>query len=391
MVKYPEINLLEEIDSLSRIHSLHRDDIDVMMIEFAKRITLALGIERMSVWLFNPEGTGIVSIGEYDLATRKFTKGSLLSEEMFPSYFKAIRENEILKVENVFSHPATAEFTDNYMKQHEIISLMDIPMRIEGNLTGIMCFEKTGIKEKHFSQDEQFFALSLAMVFSSALEARQRRVLQHKLDQELREKETLIKEIHHRVKNNLSVVSSLIGLQSSKSKDEFHRNLFDECRMKINAISDIHNHIYTAERFTEINIRENLGNLLKQLEGFYQNHDARANLDIRIDDVFLHIDQAMPLSLIINEVVTNSYKHAFHDRQGGLIQIEITQVGSIIQVSISDNGSGYQEKEQNSPSLGMEIIKGLAEQLDAKFEISGEEGTTFFMEFEIRNFPKAGD
>ena len=391
MVKYPEINLLEEIDSLSRIHSLHRDDIDVMMIEFAKRITLALGIERMSVWLFNPEGTGIVSIGEYDLATRKFTKGSLLSEEMFPSYFKAIRENEILKVENVFSHPATAEFTDNYMKQHEIISLMDIPMRIEGNLTGIMCFEKTGIKEKHFSQDEQFFALSLAMVFSSALEARQRRVLQHKLDQELREKETLIKEIHHRVKNNLSVVSSLIGLQSSKSKDEFHRNLFDECRMKINAISDIHNHIYTAERFTEINIRENLGNLLKQLEGFYQNHDARANLDIRIDDVFLHIDQAMPLSLIINEVVTNSYKHSFHDRQGGLIQIEITQVGSIIQVSISDNGSGYQEKEQNSPSLGMEIIKGLAEQLDAKFEISGEEGTTFFMEFEIRNFPKAGD
>lgn len=120
-MEMPTVNLLQEIDSVSKIHILHREDIDALMIEMAKRIVATLHIERMSVWLFNPEHTAIISIGEYDLRSHTFKKENILEQKEFPKYFKALQENKILLAPNIHTNPITAEFTESYSKPNDII------------------------------------------------------------------------------------------------------------------------------------------------------------------------------------------------------------------------------------------------------------------------------
>ncbi len=380
------INLLDEIDSLSKIHTLKRDDIDNLMVEFAKRILVTLRIERMSVWLFNNERDAIVSMGEYDLQTRQFNKGSKLVQNNYPKYFKAISENEILLIANVNTNQQTVELAKDYLVPNQIISLMDIPLRLEGKLVGIMCYEKKGNKERVFSKDEQVFALSTGLVFASNLEARYRRAFQQELKQELMDKNLLLKEIHHRVKNNLSVVSSLLNLQSGKAKDEFHKLLFDECKNKIHSIAETHRMVYKSKSFSEIKLREYFQQLLDDLQKLYSKNNEYIILNYKIEDFYLEVDEALPMSLIVNEVVSNAYKHAFDKGQTGEILFTLKLKNEKVELIISDNGKGFKEDEVKTDSLGVEIVSGLAEQLGGKYKFKSEvdKGTIFSLTF-VRN------
>ena len=376
-------NLLEELNSISKIHTLKRDDIDNIMIEFAQRITKTFKIERLSVWLFNQEKDAIISMGEYDLHQNKFEKENIIYKKSHPLYFEAVSENEILLVTNVYKNKVTLEQVEDYFKPNNIISLMDIPLRIEGELVGVMCFEKTGRIEREYSKNDQAFALSLSIVFASTLEARQRRALQFRLNQELKEKNILIKEIHHRVKNNLSVVSSLMNLQSTKAKDEYHKSLFDECRNKILTISGIHDIVYKSKSFSEIVVKEYFENLLSNLKSFFSLENEQIEFKFQIEELVLNIDQALPMALIINEVVTNSFKHAFKTADKGKITVDIKREDSNLILNVSDNGSGFNLANFRPDSLGMEIIKGLVEQLSGEYSYTGSNGTEFRLTFAL--------
>lgn len=375
------INLLEELNNISKIHTLTRSDIDKLMVEFAQRVLATLRLERMSVWLFNEDKTEIVSIGEYDLPSHTFTKESHLKKKNYPAYFKAIGENEIILVENVHTDPQTKELDEDYSIPYNVISLMDIPMRMEGELIGVMCFEKTGKIERVFSKKEQIFALSIAIVFASNLEARYRRALQKRLDEELAEKTVLLNEIHHRVKNNLSVVSGLVHLQASKAKDSFHQSLFEECRSKINSIASIHEIIYRNKSFSQIDLRLYFDRLLHELEEFYDTDECHVKIESDIMKGSLELEQAMPLALIINEVITNSFKHAFADRKDGLIKVSLKRDGSELLLEIRDNGVGMELNSEEHKSLGQEIIESLVEQLDGQHSYTKDNGTVFTLKF----------
>lgn len=378
------INLLAELDSISKIHTLKRDDIDGMMIEFARRILATFRIERMSVWLFNKDRSAIVSMGEYNLLTHAFAKETVLKKNKFPNYFKAISENEILLIDNVYESELTNELTSEYLQTFDVISLMDIPMRIGGELIGVMCFEKTGTVERRFNKDEQYFALSISIVFASNIEARQRRALQVKLDQELKEKTVLLKEIHHRVKNNLSVVSSLMYLQSSKTKDSFHKNLFIECSNKINSISNIHEIIYNSRSLSEVSTADYFNKLISGLNDFYASQNSTIKIEGKIEDVLLELNVALPLALIVNEVITNSYKHAFEGITAGRILVSFAAISNKAYLQVIDNGVGMHQKNEAAASLGMEIINGLAEQLEGTYAFSTEGGTSFELTFDLK-------
>lgn len=375
------IDLLEELDSLSKIHTLKRDDIDALMMEFAKRITAVLHIERVSVWLFNEKRDAIVSMGEFDLPGRKFIKGNTLLKRDYPIYFKAINENEIIIAENIYKSNFTKELSEKYSKPANIISLLDIPVRIGGELIGVMCYEKTGTKEKIFTKEEQSFALSVSLVLSSTLESRKRRALQHELDEELKQKEILIKEIHHRVKNNMSVVKGLVSLQSEKSKDDFHRNLFWECRHKINVISGIHDLMYRTKNFANVRARDYFDELLQNLALFYTIDDNIVNIDKEIDDIYLELDEALPVALMVNEVITNSFRHAFKNQKHKKISFSLKRTGKTTHLQIKDNGVGFNPETSRSDSLGMEIIKGLVDQLNGEAEFTSKDGTLFEMRY----------
>lgn len=375
-----EIDLLQELNSISKTHALQRNEIDQIMIEFAGRITRSLKIERMSVWLLNYDDREMVSLGEYDLRNESFKKDTIIPMSICPEYFEALEKDRLLYVPDVLKSPITRGLDESYSIPYDIITLLDIPLRFEGEMIGVMCFEKTGSEIKEFSDKERFFASAISMVFSSNLEARKRRALQLSLDQQLREKETLLKEIHHRVKNNLAVVSSLINMQSSKAKDPYHRQLLDECRGKIQSIADLHNVVYQNNSFANVSVQTYFTNLLHEIMGFYDSSITTLTHEQNIDDFELSIEHLIPLGLIVNEVVTNCYKHAFQQQSEGHIMFELTRKGDQVLLTIKDNGSGIENKDVNTGSLGMEIIHDLAEQIDAKFSYSGGNGTVFQLE-----------
>jgi two-component sensor histidine kinase len=379
------IDLLKEINAISKIHTLQRDDIDAIMREFGQRILATFRIERMSVWLLNSSKDQLVSMGEYDLRDQSFKKNNILHKQKFPSYFQAIENNEILLVENMLFDSATSELLEDYTKPNNVLSLMDIPLRIEGELIGVMCFEKTGEIERIFTSNEQTFAMSIAIVFASTLEARQRRAIQHQLKEELKEKEILIKEIHHRVKNNLSVVSSLMSLQANKSKDEFHRSLFNESRNKINAISDLHSNVYQRESISSLSMFDYLSELINNLREFYSNTNENIQIIADIDQISIPMNKALPLALIINELVTNSFKHAFKKTSKGNIKVKMKSFGNDLKLTVTDNGSGFETDVKASTSLGLEIIKDLVDQLNGIGMFKKSDGMHFEMSFPINS------
>jgi len=378
-----EIDLLQELNSISKTHALQRDDIDQIMVEFAGRITRSLKIERMSVWLLNYEDREMTSLGEYDLRDDSFKKDSVIPMSICPEYFDALEKDRLLYVPDVLKSPITSGLNESYSIPNDVITLLDIPLRFEGEMIGVMCFEKTGSVIKEFDDKERFFASAISLVFSSNLEARKRRALQSNLDQELREKETLLKEIHHRVKNNLAVVSSLINMQSSKAKDEYHRQLLDDCRGKIQSIADLHNVVYQNNSFANVSVQTYFTNLLHEIMGFYDSTATSLTHEQNIDDFELSIEHLIPLGLIVNEVVTNCYKHAFQNKSEGHIVFDLTKDGNRVFLAIQDNGSGIGNEDVATGSLGMEIIHDLAEQIDARFSYEGGKGTIFRLEMEV--------
>ena len=380
------MDLLLEINEISKIHPMDRDDFDTIMLDFAKRITKTLKIERMSVWLLNENNTILTSAADYDERNGCLNQNSELHARDFPNYFNAIKENQIIVAPDITAHILTKELTDLYSTPNGVISLLDIPLRIEGELIGVMCFEKTGKEIKHFTENEQIFALSIGIVFASNLEARHRRRLQRLLEKELEQKSTLIKEIHHRVKNNFAVVSGLIGLQKQKAKDAYHEELLNELRAKIISIAGVHEIVYNNRSYSEVDAHQYILKLTEQLKDFYQTDDQKIELIVSVDECELTIETMIPIALIINEVLTNSYKHAFKDTTQGTIDLTMTNANGKLTLTIKDHGKGFQpEMKTADEMLGLEIIKSLVEQLGGEYSYEGENGAVFTMTIDAKS------
>ena len=378
------VDLLEELDSLSKIHKLNRNDIDDIMHEFSKRIIAALKIERMSAWLFNSEKSAMYSIGEYDTRTSLFKKDAVLPYSDYKIYTENLFTNEIITAKNVFKDERLVELSETYSKPNDVISLMDIPLRMDGEIIGVLCFEKTGDVEREFTKEDQFFALSISNVLASILEARKRRVIQHELDKELAQKELYLREIKHRIKNNLSVVSGLVRLQSERALDDYHRELFIDCNNRIESIATMYDLIYNTENIQTINFNHYISTLISKIEDAHKSQFQLVEIKYSIPNIDIKVDLAVNVSLIINEVVTNSYKHAFNKESVGKIEVKITCKNDIMNISITDNGRGFGTM-QIRDSLGMGIVDGLVEQINGNYTYSGEKGSQFHLQFDLYN------
>lgn len=211
-------SLLEEIDSISTLHVLKRDDIDAILEEIGRKILICLKIDRVSVWLFDEQRTALVSIGEVEAQSRNFEKGKILRLKSCPSYFHALFKDKILVISDVKRSPLTKELNEHYNIPLDIASLLDVPLRISGETIGVICFEQKS-QTRIFMPDEITFAQSVAQVCASALEARQRRAVQHELERSLTEKNTILNELHHRLKNNYAIIGSHVRNRSKLTKD----------------------------------------------------------------------------------------------------------------------------------------------------------------------------
>ena len=205
----------------------------------------------------------------------------------------------------------------------------------------------------------------------------------------LAEKVVLLREIHHRVKNNLQVVSSLLNMQARAAKNEDSIDVLTESKNRINAMALIHAQLYESNDLSEINMNDFVNKLLVQLLQSYPVQGTQITKNISIADCPVPISLAVPVGLIVNELLSNALKHAFVGRKEGKIEVNLTaSEEGRINMTVSDDGVGLPAgfDIDATGTLGLRLIKILTEdQLDGTMEVISKEGTTFNIEFDIDN------
>ncbi|MCD6017458.1 MAG: tetratricopeptide repeat protein [Bacteroidetes bacterium] len=202
------------------------------------------------------------------------------------------------------------------------------------------------------------------------------------INQSLSEKDLLIKEVHHRVKNNLQIISSLLKLQSGKSTNEEIRNSLSEAQDRINSMALLHQLLYRNNQMSSLMFNEYLSNLITQISDSFSKN---IRIDYNLIELELDLDTAIPLGLITNELVSNAFKHAFNGKDG-VITIELSKlVKNTYQLKIADNGQGLPANfDLNSvDSLGLDIVCILSEQINAELKIYNADGAKFEIIFKV--------
>lgn len=217
-----------------------------------------------------------------------------------------------------------------------------------------------------------------------AFEITQRKETEDRLLSSLKDKEVLLKEVHHRVKNNLQVISSILSLQTSYVRDEKTLEILQESQNRIKSMSFIHESLYQNKDFTSIKISEYIFTLTQNLFYSYRLEGEKVKLETEFEEVFLNIDQAIPCGLIINELVSNALKYAFIDRDKGVIRVEVKQNMNVISLQVGDNGIGLPTSVELgvSDTLGFQLVHALVDQLDADIKINRQNGTNYLITFE---------
>jgi len=214
---------------------------------------------------------------------------------------------------------------------------------------------------------------------------------EEQIQKDLKEKEILLKEIHHRVKNNLQIVGSLLGLQAKHIKDKQALEMFEESRNRVRSMALVHENLYRSKDFANINFAKYIKNLTDQLVKTYIIDSGKIELDVKVEDVCTGIDQAIPCGLVINELVSNALKHAFPPslKRKGKIEIAVHSMeADEIELTVKDNGVGIPKELdiRKTESLGLKLVTILAEdQLDGKVTLDRSGGTKFTIRFKQKN------
>jgi two-component sensor histidine kinase len=218
----------------------------------------------------------------------------------------------------------------------------------------------------------------------------QEKMNEERIKQSLNEKDILLKEIHHRVKNNLQVISSLLSLQSGYVKDKQSLSLFTESQNRVKSMALIHEKLYQSHDLARIDFEEYIKSLTTFLFRSYGVDPNMIVLNIDVKDVTLDIDTAIPCGLIINELVSNSLKYAFPEGVSGEITIGLHEKKDggtpYYELTMSDNGVGLPEHFDisTSASLGLQLVTTLVGQIGGTLEVIREHGTTFRIRFHAK-------
>lgn len=214
------------------------------------------------------------------------------------------------------------------------------------------------------------------------------------VEKALGEKEVLLKEIHHRVKNNLQTISSMLMLQSAGLKDESAKKAITESQSRVRSIALVHQKLYQTDGLEKVELNGFVNDLAKQIQSLYRSADKDVAVCINIPETYILIDKAIPLGLIVNELLTNSYKYAFSESSKGTIQIYLSELTPLdigetktrrVEFIYQDTGPGLPSTDalENPSTLGLRLVKILSQQIGASVDYSNKNGCTFALKFGI--------
>jgi two-component sensor histidine kinase len=276
-----------------------------------------------------------------------------------------------MRVQEVMTTQEAATVMDvvNALDSFEIISWISIGIII---VTGYGAFTLIGGWNKRLSEEVENRTEELNKS-------------QEKLRVSLEEKEILLQEIHHRVKNNMALVSALLELQERTSGDGDSQKKLQTARSRIKSMAMAHEALYENKSFSNISMKEYVKRIGKLTHKSFADGKTEINLELDLEDTSLEMSQSIPFGLLVNEILINAYKHAFKDCESGCIQLESKVENGQIHFSIRDNGVGMPSKDNlRNGSLGMKLINKFSKQLKADLSIQSEkgQGTEFSLVFE---------
>ena len=222
----------------------------------------------------------------------------------------------------------------------------------------------------------------------SALDITERKQAEDRQNALLREKEILLAEVHHRVKNNMQIITSMLGLQAREIKDEKFRKAFEESRNRINSMALVHELLYRAREYAQIDFGDYIDRLASTLFNMYQVESGQIQLEIEAKEIYLDLEKAIPCGLLLNELVTNSLKYAFPDGRKGKLWVKLMPEKDKMILIIGDNGVGVSADFDisSSPSLGLQLVNLLiVHDLQGNIKIEQKDGMQFRIEFPVRS------
>ncbi|MBE8999887.1 PAS domain S-box protein [Nostoc sp. LEGE 12447] len=359
-----------------------------------------LGVDRVVVYQFDSEMIGTIMAESVEPGWRVS-----LGVEIYDTCFQTGKGAEYYQVnKRAIANIYEAGLTDCHIRlleQFEVKANLVVPILLEvssqnpgSHLWGLLIAHQcSGFREWEKNQldllDQVTVQLAIAIQQSSIFEQAQTELVQRqkaqvKLKNALAEKEVLLKEVHHRVKNNLQIVSSLLQLQSQTLKDPEAIKVLRESQNRIESISLIHKNLYTSANIGQIDVADYISNLAASLLISYQIWPDRITLETDIDSVNLNVDQAIACGLVINELISNALKHAFPNQQVGTISIALRNINNSIEMTIQDNGIGLPANLDwtNTDSLGLSLVYDLVtEQLEGNITLERNHGTGFKIKF----------
>ncbi|MEN3976358.1 histidine kinase dimerization/phosphoacceptor domain -containing protein [Emcibacter sp. SYSU 3D8] len=225
------------------------------------------------------------------------------------------------------------------------------------------------------------------LVLSAIVDITDRKQRQGRIEAALREKDVLLREIHHRVKNNLQVIDSLLGLQSAMISDPIVQEILREGQNRVRSMALIHQTLYQSNDFAEVDFGHFLESLVRTLASSYGVDADRIALTVDAETITLPIDTAIPCGLAVNEMVSNALKHAFPNQAQGQITITLRmeQPGTMVAVTVADNGVGLPDTFDISttPTLGLQLVSLLTDQLAGSFSMRRSPATEFLVKFPL--------
>jgi len=209
------------------------------------------------------------------------------------------------------------------------------------------------------------------------------KLAEEKIEKSLKEKIVLLQEIHHRVKNNLQIIASLLNLQSSRIKNKEALEIFQATRKRVFSMALVHERLYQSEDFARIDFRKYIEEMTVHLLSFHRDKMEKVRFEKDIKKIIIDISKAVPLGLILNELITNALKHAFPKDREGKIKIKFNKKGSRYNLTISDNGRGFPQdlNFRKAESMGLTLITSLVNQIDGEIKLDRRIGTSFKINF----------
>ncbi|MBD1829932.1 PAS domain S-box protein [Microcoleus sp. FACHB-61] len=403
--KYAEIALQQQFERERLVEAIARRVRQSLQLEEILNTTVAelqqvLLADRVLVYQTLPEGGGrviaeAVAEGCSKLVDRCFV------EDVFPAESSQLYLQGRICAISELDDPSLTPCMVEFMKQIHVRAKLVVPIIQHNQLWGLLiahqCHRPREWQEWEINLFQQLVN-QLAIAIQQSLlyqqlqaELSERKQAEANLKNSLKEKEILLKEIHHRVKNNLCVVASLLELQSNTVADPQLAKMFEESQNRLYSMALIHEKLYRSTNLAQINFGEYLEDLVSNLFHSYNISDNRIQLQVLAEPIYLNIETATPCGLIANELVSNTLKHAFPDGTAGTVSVECYQTGDReIHLFVKDNGIGFPQNLdfRKTNSMGFQVVCTLTEQLEGSIELSRKTGTAFHLKFNELTYSK---